>query len=265
MFTRTIRNRTVGALGGLVVAGAVAGMTPAHAATTSSSLPSVLLKIRYCESGNNYQAQNPGSSASGAYQFLTSTWRSLSASAGYATAASAPASVQDAAALELYNQAGTSPWAASQSCWGSLASVPTTTTGTSGSSSTGSSSTSTSSTASTGSSSSTVSTSRSTTRPVASTTTASTTTTSTPTTSTPTASAPTASTPKAQPKQRVAQPATKANTQAKAKAKSGKHCNQITKKAHVQKGVVKKASVKKAAPKPQLPKQSPRQAAAANA
>lgn len=262
MFTRTIRNRTVGALGGLVVAGAVAGMTPAHAATTSSSLPSVLLKIRYCESGNNYQAQNPGSSASGAYQFLTSTWRSLSASAGYATAASAPASVQDAAALELYNQAGTSPWAASQSCWGSLSSVPTTTTGTTGSSSTGSSSTgssstSTSSTASTGSSSSsTVSTSRSTTRPVASTTTA----------STPTASAPTTSTPKAQPKQRVAQPATKANAhtkanaQVKAKAKSGKHCNQIAKKADV-----KKASVKKAAPKPQLPKQSPRQAAAANA
>lgn len=255
MFTRTIRNRTVGALGGLVVAGAVAGMTPAHAATTSSSLPSVLLKIRYCESGNNYQAQNPSSSASGAYQFLTSTWRSLSASAGYATAASAPASVQDAAALELYNQAGTSPWAASQSCWGSLSSVPTTTTGTTGSSSTGSSSTgssstgSSSSTASTGSSSSTVSTSRSTTRPVASTTTAST---------------PTASTPKAQPKQRVAQPATKANAHTKAsaqvKAKSGKHCNQIAKKADV-----KKPSVKKAAPKPQLPKQSPRQAAAANA
>lgn len=48
--------------------------------------------IRKLESGNNYRAQNPRSSASGAYQFLDTTWGGYK---GYASAKDAPASIQD--------------------------------------------------------------------------------------------------------------------------------------------------------------------------
>jgi hypothetical protein len=104
-------------VGGVLVAVQLCGAAAASAAT----LPAVLSAIKQCESNGNYTAVNPSSGASGAYQFLTSTWQSLSASAGYATAAAAPAAVQDAAALELYNSDGTTPWASSESCWGPLA------------------------------------------------------------------------------------------------------------------------------------------------
>lgn len=62
---------------------------------------------------NGYGAQNPYSSASGAYQFIDSTWRNVSARAGYGgypTAAHAPWWVQDAVALWLYNNGGKSAW-----------------------------------------------------------------------------------------------------------------------------------------------------------
>ena len=62
---------------------------------------------------NGYGAQNPRSSASGAYQFIDSTWRNVSARSGhggYPTAASAPWYVQDAVALWLYNNGGKSAW-----------------------------------------------------------------------------------------------------------------------------------------------------------
>lgn len=62
---------------------------------------------------NGYGAQNPYSSASGAYQFINSTWRNVSARAGYGgypTAASAPPEVQDQVALWLYNNGGRSAW-----------------------------------------------------------------------------------------------------------------------------------------------------------
>jgi resuscitation-promoting factor RpfA len=106
-------------IGGAVIAAQLIGASGASAATQTT--PSVLQAIKQCESGGNYTAVNPTSGASGAYQFLTSTWQSLSAAAGYATAAAAPPAVQDAAALELYNEDGTSPWVSSESCWGSLA------------------------------------------------------------------------------------------------------------------------------------------------
>lgn len=105
--------------------------SPASAADTG--IP-VLEKIKQCESGGNYTAENPTSSASGAYQFIDSTWQSLSAAAGYSHASDAPASVQDAAAIELYNEQGTAPWAASASCWqASGASGPASETNTGGS------------------------------------------------------------------------------------------------------------------------------------
>ena len=63
---------------------------------------------------NGYGAQNPRSSASGAYQFIDSTWRNVSARSGhggYARASSAPWHVQDAVALWMYNNGGRSAWA----------------------------------------------------------------------------------------------------------------------------------------------------------
>ena len=60
-----------------------------------------------------YGAQNPRSSASGAYQFLDSTWRNVSVRSGnpgYSRAAHAPWYVQDAVALWLYNNGGRSAW-----------------------------------------------------------------------------------------------------------------------------------------------------------
>ncbi|MFZ4518496.1 MAG: hypothetical protein ACOYOP_08905 [Microthrixaceae bacterium] len=61
-----------------------------------------------------YTAQNPYSTASGAYQFLDSTWRNVSAKAGhpgYSRALLAPWWVQDAVALWVLDNVGPSPWA----------------------------------------------------------------------------------------------------------------------------------------------------------
>ena len=62
---------------------------------------------------NGYGAHNPRSSASGAYQFLDSTWRNVSARAGhpgYARASHAPWYVQDEVALWFFNNGGRSAW-----------------------------------------------------------------------------------------------------------------------------------------------------------
>ena len=61
-----------------------------------------------CESKGNIRAQNPTSSASGKWQVINSTWNGYG---GYATAASAPESVQDAFARQLYaGGAGRGHW-----------------------------------------------------------------------------------------------------------------------------------------------------------
>jgi hypothetical protein len=69
--------------------------------------------VRRHESGGNYQAENPVSTASGAYQFLDSTWRTMSARAGHSGwghAASAPPAVQDAVAQYTVNSGWSSAW-----------------------------------------------------------------------------------------------------------------------------------------------------------
>lgn len=62
---------------------------------------------------NGYGAENPSSTASGAYQFLDSTWRKVSAQAGhpgYARAKYAPWYVQDAVIMWVYNHGGRGHW-----------------------------------------------------------------------------------------------------------------------------------------------------------
>ncbi len=111
---RGLSRFALGAGGAALALTAGLSAVPANAADTGNA---TLEAIKQCESGGDYTAVNTSSGASGAYQFLDSTWQSLSASAGYSTASSAPESVQDAAALELYAAQGSTPWAASESCW----------------------------------------------------------------------------------------------------------------------------------------------------
>ncbi len=62
-----------------------------------AQLDTVLATIRTLESGGDYTARAAGSSASGAYQFLDSTWNNHG---GYPAAWQAPSDVQDAKAVE---------------------------------------------------------------------------------------------------------------------------------------------------------------------
>jgi hypothetical protein len=69
--------------------------------------------VRRHESGGSYTAKNPNSTASGAYQFLDSTWRTMSARAGHAgwgSARHAPPHVQDAVAVYTVNSGWRSAW-----------------------------------------------------------------------------------------------------------------------------------------------------------
>jgi len=79
-----------GAGGGTGAAGGEAG---------AGGVDQVLATIRKRESGGNYNARAKGSSASGAYQFIDSTWQSLTRKykigGEYKSAGSAPAQIQD--------------------------------------------------------------------------------------------------------------------------------------------------------------------------
>ena len=74
------------------------GDVPLSTCGGSGSIDAALLTIRMVESGGDYTAEAAGSSASGAYQFLDSSWASFG---GYQRASDAPPPVQDAKAIEL--------------------------------------------------------------------------------------------------------------------------------------------------------------------
>lgn len=102
---------------------------PTHNTTTTikvsnKGLPPLLVRIRFCESTDNYNARNPErvywhgkyiGNASGGFQIVDDTWRSYNKK--YKHAMDAPRAVQDDVATRLYADQGTGPWAASKSCW----------------------------------------------------------------------------------------------------------------------------------------------------
>ena len=73
------------------------GDTPTPGCVGTAGVPALLATIRTIESGGDYTIRNTGSSASGAYQFLDSTWNGYG---GYPRAWLAPGAVQDAKAAE---------------------------------------------------------------------------------------------------------------------------------------------------------------------
>lgn len=91
--------------------------TPSHTHATRSydgigpcggDLPPCYVKMR--ESRGDYRAENPRSTASGAWQFIDSTWAGYG---GYAHASDAPPELQDQRARDLWaGGAGCSHWSA---------------------------------------------------------------------------------------------------------------------------------------------------------
>ena len=78
---------------------------------SSVNVNSHLQQIAQRESGGDTHAVNPSTGAAGKYQFLQSTWDSVAPSQYKGVSpAKAPESVQDAAAVKLYNTAGASQW-----------------------------------------------------------------------------------------------------------------------------------------------------------
>ena len=78
---------------------------------SSVNLNSDLKQIAQRESGGDIHAINPSTGAAGKFQFLQSTWDSVAPEQYKGQSpANAPESVQDAAAVKLYNTAGASQW-----------------------------------------------------------------------------------------------------------------------------------------------------------
>lgn len=82
-------------------------------------VPDLLLRIRFCESTNNYQAASKYSTARGAYQFLKGSWEwyGHAETTGVAQAHLATPAQQDQAALATLQAEGTGPWSESRPCW----------------------------------------------------------------------------------------------------------------------------------------------------
>lgn len=98
----------------VAVAAAVVSVPPVLAPPANAGPPGGWGPIIACESGGNPRAQNPTSSASGLFQFIDSTWRSVG---GTGRAKDASVAEQYRRAERLYASRGTQPWNASRSCW----------------------------------------------------------------------------------------------------------------------------------------------------
>ena len=105
----------------VAVAAAVITAPPVLAAPAHAGPPGGWDAIIACESGGDPRAQNPRSSASGLFQFIDSTWRSVG---GTGSAKDASVAEQYRRAELLYDRAGTRPWNASRSCWAGKTDAP---------------------------------------------------------------------------------------------------------------------------------------------
>jgi hypothetical protein len=81
----------------------------------SGSFSSLAALVQNFESGGDYGAQSQTSTASGAYQFINSTWLNYAGQAGidtsaYPTAVSAPPAVQDAVFAQAVQSNGLNDW-----------------------------------------------------------------------------------------------------------------------------------------------------------
>ncbi|MCU5746561.1 transglycosylase family protein [Staphylococcus sp. SQ8-PEA] len=87
------------------------GSTQEASSNYSGGTNSHLQAIKQRESGGDYKAQNPTTSASGAYQIMDETWNAYAPSAYKGMSAKdAPKNVQDHVAQTIYDQAGASQW-----------------------------------------------------------------------------------------------------------------------------------------------------------
>lgn len=89
---------------------------PGGAFADTDTLGQTQRAIRQAESGGDYTAKNPNSTASGAYQFLDSTWSQAAKASGvqgatqYVHAGDAPPATQDAVASYTLRTQGVAPW-----------------------------------------------------------------------------------------------------------------------------------------------------------
>jgi cell wall-associated NlpC family hydrolase len=100
------------------------GATSPAAGPGADAVDQFLASVKQHESGGNYKAYNAGGGASGAYQYIDSTWAGAAKDAGFGqyaggSASSAPPDVQDAVArhmaLSYYNQYGS--WKNAAEAW----------------------------------------------------------------------------------------------------------------------------------------------------
>jgi hypothetical protein len=104
-------------------------MMSAGTAQAAELAPSAGLdSIAKCESGGNPQAQNSGSTASGLYQFLDSSWKAYGGAKYGPRAKDATPAQQTEIAHSAVARSGLTPWAASQHCWGGKVSTANITT-----------------------------------------------------------------------------------------------------------------------------------------
>jgi hypothetical protein len=91
---------------------ASSGSCGGHAELVARHFPAEQLRtacrVLLCESGGNFQAENPSSSASGGWQFLSSTWERTTGTPAPASAYSPD--TQTAAAAQLWASSGWGQW-----------------------------------------------------------------------------------------------------------------------------------------------------------